>query len=307
MTAPGGGCANFQTTGASGFLQGGERVSIRATCCSPITSIRSQIQKRYGNNNGQQFIPLCAGAARVDASGNVVPCTAQGVPYAPWQGEELELGREVRREYRRRGMRSRDGSLLGGDGLAPGSSDRPEPQSDRHRLGQRHPPPLLHHARPVTLGLESGRLAPYVSAGAVASSGGCGRRTTPSRAKIVSRSASSSAVGSPFGRVDGRARRASARPRIRRSMPVVLVPERARRGSRRTTPAPPRGRRTAGTSSRAGGGGGDEDARRRASPQARPQGLVRAPRARRRRAWRTRLRESRVGRQRSSNSSSSAA
>jgi hypothetical protein len=89
VTAPGGGCANFQTTGAAGFVQGGDRVSDNGDLLFTYYVDKRQIQKRYGNNNGQQFIPLCAGAARVDASGNVVPCTAQGVPYAPWQGEEL--------------------------------------------------------------------------------------------------------------------------------------------------------------------------------------------------------------------------
>jgi len=89
VTAPGGGCANFRTAGAAGFTQGGERVSDNGDLLFTYYVNKQQIQKRYGNNNGQQFIPLCAGAARVDTSGNIVPCTAQGVPYAPWLGEEL--------------------------------------------------------------------------------------------------------------------------------------------------------------------------------------------------------------------------
>jgi hypothetical protein len=89
VTAPGGGCANFQGVGAAGFLQGGERVSDTGDLLFTYYVDKRQIQRRYGSNNGQQFIPLCAGAARVDALGNVVPCTAQGVPYAPWKGEEL--------------------------------------------------------------------------------------------------------------------------------------------------------------------------------------------------------------------------
>ena len=89
VTAPAGGCANFQSVGAAGFLQGGERVSNTGDLLFTYYVDKKQILKRYGNNNGQQFIPLCAGAARLDAAGNVVPCTAQGVPYGPWQGEEL--------------------------------------------------------------------------------------------------------------------------------------------------------------------------------------------------------------------------
>jgi hypothetical protein len=89
VTQPGGGCANFQTTGAAGFLQGGGRVSDTGELLFTYYVNKNQIQKRYGNNNGQQFIPLCAGAAKVDAAGNVIPCTAQGVPYGPWRGKQL--------------------------------------------------------------------------------------------------------------------------------------------------------------------------------------------------------------------------
>jgi hypothetical protein len=89
VTAPGGGCAFFQSTGAAGFVQSGARISDTGDLLFTYYVNKNQIQKRYGNNQGQQFIPLCAGAARVDAEGNVIPCTAQGVPYAPWTGEEL--------------------------------------------------------------------------------------------------------------------------------------------------------------------------------------------------------------------------
>ena len=89
VTAPGGGCAYFQSVGAAGFLQEGGRVSDTGDLLFTYYVNKNQIQKRYGSNNGQQFIPLCAGAAKVDASGNVIPCTGQGTPYAPWTGEEL--------------------------------------------------------------------------------------------------------------------------------------------------------------------------------------------------------------------------
>jgi hypothetical protein len=89
VTQAGGGCANFQTAGAAGFLQSGGRISDTGDLLFTYYVNKNQIQKRYGNNNGQQFIPLCAGAAKVDAAGNVIPCTAQGVPYGPWRGKEL--------------------------------------------------------------------------------------------------------------------------------------------------------------------------------------------------------------------------
>jgi hypothetical protein len=89
VTASGGGCANFQSVGAAGFMQSGERVSDSGDLLFTYYVDKKQITKRYGNNNGQQFIPLCAGAAKVDAAGNVVRCTAQGVPYGPWRGKEL--------------------------------------------------------------------------------------------------------------------------------------------------------------------------------------------------------------------------
>src|SRR5204862_482394 len=85
----GGGCANFQSAGASGFVQSGSRTSSTGDLLFTYYVNKSQITKRYGTNNGQQFIPLCAGAAKVDAAGNVMPCTAQGAPYAPWRGKEL--------------------------------------------------------------------------------------------------------------------------------------------------------------------------------------------------------------------------
>jgi hypothetical protein len=89
VTAADGGCAYFQSVGAAGFLQSGTRISDTGDLLFTYYVNKNQIQKRYGNNNGQQFIPLCAGAARVDANGNVIPCTGQGVPYPPWTGEEL--------------------------------------------------------------------------------------------------------------------------------------------------------------------------------------------------------------------------
>lgn len=92
VTQAGGGCANFQSAGAAGFLQSGARISSTGDLLFAYYVNKNQIQKRYGNNNGQQFIPLCAGAAKVDAAGNVIPCSAQGVPYGPWRGKELNAG-----------------------------------------------------------------------------------------------------------------------------------------------------------------------------------------------------------------------
>jgi hypothetical protein len=91
VMAAGGGCAFFRSVGAAGFQQSGTRISNTGDLLFTYYVNKNQIQKRYGNNQGQQFIPLCAGAAIVDAAGNVVPCTAQGVPYGPWTGEELNM------------------------------------------------------------------------------------------------------------------------------------------------------------------------------------------------------------------------
>src|SRR5262249_26506677 len=91
VMAPGGGCAFFRSVGAAGFQQSGTRISNTGDLLFTYYVNKSQIQKRYGSNQGQQFIPLCAGAAIVDSAGNVVPCTAQGVPYGPWTGEQLDM------------------------------------------------------------------------------------------------------------------------------------------------------------------------------------------------------------------------
>ena len=70
-------------------MQSGTRISSTGDLLFTYYVNKNQITKRYGNNNGQQFIPYCAGAAKVDAAGNVMPCTGQGAPYGPWRGKEL--------------------------------------------------------------------------------------------------------------------------------------------------------------------------------------------------------------------------
>ena len=49
---------------------------------------KTDIDKLYGSNQGQQFVPLCAGAAWVDGNGDVQRCDADGVP-DPWVGKGL--------------------------------------------------------------------------------------------------------------------------------------------------------------------------------------------------------------------------
>jgi hypothetical protein len=49
---------------------------------------QAQIKARYGKNTGQQFVPFCAGGAKVDSSGNVVYCTTPGSQDG-WWGESL--------------------------------------------------------------------------------------------------------------------------------------------------------------------------------------------------------------------------
>jgi hypothetical protein len=49
---------------------------------------QSVLKARYGKNTGQQFVPMCAGGAKVDSSGNVVYCTTPGSTDG-WWGESL--------------------------------------------------------------------------------------------------------------------------------------------------------------------------------------------------------------------------
>ncbi len=90
VTSAGGGCAYFQTVGAAGFAESDSRVADNGELLFTYYINKKLIQKKYGNNSGQQFIPLCAGAAHVDSQGNVVKCTGQGAPYGPWKGKELD-------------------------------------------------------------------------------------------------------------------------------------------------------------------------------------------------------------------------
>jgi hypothetical protein len=50
---------------------------------------QSLLKARYGKNTGQQFVPMCAGGARVDLSGHVVYCTTPGSTDGGWWGESL--------------------------------------------------------------------------------------------------------------------------------------------------------------------------------------------------------------------------
>jgi hypothetical protein len=92
VTGPGGGCANFSTVGAAGFAETDGRTGPGGDLLFTYYVNKRLIQKKYGNNNGQQFIPICAGSAQVASDGTVIPCTAQGVPYGPWKGKELDSG-----------------------------------------------------------------------------------------------------------------------------------------------------------------------------------------------------------------------
>lgn len=49
---------------------------------------KKAIDKLYGSTQGQQFVPLCAGAAWVNDSGAVKRCDDAGAP-APWKGKAL--------------------------------------------------------------------------------------------------------------------------------------------------------------------------------------------------------------------------
>lgn len=94
VTDPGGGCASFVSVGASGFEASDSRGSAGGQLQFAYYIGKSLLQKRYGSNQGSQFVPICAAAAQVDSQGNIVNCIGQGFPYGPWKGKALDtLGR----------------------------------------------------------------------------------------------------------------------------------------------------------------------------------------------------------------------
>lgn len=73
VTDPGGGCANFQTVGGAVFDEADGGGSGTKTFRYYVA--KSILPKQFQSTSGQQFLPICAGGARVD-NGNVVHCTS---------------------------------------------------------------------------------------------------------------------------------------------------------------------------------------------------------------------------------------
>jgi hypothetical protein len=89
-TAPDGGCANYVSVGQDAFQETDGRSGTTGTLNFIFGIPQAAIKNDPNIGNGQKFIPICAGSAHVDAQGNVIKCTAQGVPYGPWTGEALD-------------------------------------------------------------------------------------------------------------------------------------------------------------------------------------------------------------------------
>jgi hypothetical protein len=87
---PLGGCAYFHTVGASGFEASDSRGSSNGQLTFTYYVNKKLIEKLYGKNQGQQFIPICAAAAQVDSQGQVIKCLAPGLGYGPWTGKALD-------------------------------------------------------------------------------------------------------------------------------------------------------------------------------------------------------------------------
>ena len=87
ITSAGGGCAFYKPVGGA-F----EAIDGRSTSTGELRFTyylnKTDIAKLYGSNQGQQFVPLCAGAAWVDGNGDVKRCDADGAPL-PWVGKGL--------------------------------------------------------------------------------------------------------------------------------------------------------------------------------------------------------------------------
>jgi hypothetical protein len=81
------GCRYYMPAGGA-FQAIDGRTSASGTLFFTYFLSKSALDKLYGSTSGQQFVPLCAGAAWVDGSGNVKKCTDLGAP-AAWVGKEL--------------------------------------------------------------------------------------------------------------------------------------------------------------------------------------------------------------------------
>lgn len=87
VTSAGGGCA-YYTPAGNAFEAFDGRTNDQGTLQFTYYLAKKDIEKLYGNSSGQQFVPLCAGAAWVDDQGAVRTCTDANAP-DPWKGKRL--------------------------------------------------------------------------------------------------------------------------------------------------------------------------------------------------------------------------
>jgi len=87
LVPPTDGCAHWQGPVTNGFREVDQGAGSGTKLFTYYVG-QSLLKARYGKNTGQQFVPMCAGGAKVDSSGNVVYCTNLGQADG-WWGESL--------------------------------------------------------------------------------------------------------------------------------------------------------------------------------------------------------------------------
>lgn len=92
VVAPGAGCEYYKRIPGGAFEAVEGRSSDTGELRFTYYVKKAELEKLYGSTSGQQFVPLCAGAAWVDGSGKVKRCDSTD-PNRPtaWVGKELGL------------------------------------------------------------------------------------------------------------------------------------------------------------------------------------------------------------------------
>lgn len=92
------GCQTFSTVGAAPMVVVDQRESVAGDVYVTYGIKKTLIQKKYGNTQGQQFIPICAGAQRIRLTSagttEAVPCNQpyDGNAQTGWIGKTLDAG-----------------------------------------------------------------------------------------------------------------------------------------------------------------------------------------------------------------------